>query len=106
MSTPPADDRVDLGNGCMYSRLLDNDGHWVGIHEWHRCSARDVPGAYGDGLTAGFIAFDTPEAREVTTAASPKWTVESWDPLTLSPSILCRPCGHHGWIRGGRWESA
>jgi len=31
------------------------------------------------------------------------WTVESLDPLTLSPSLLCRACGDHGFIRAGRW---
>jgi hypothetical protein len=30
----------------------------------------------------------------------------SRDPLTLSPSLLCRQCGLHGWIRNGRWEAA
>lgn len=39
-------------------------------------------------------------------AGHPLWTVESRDPLTLSPSILCRECGHHGWIREDRWASA
>ena len=34
------------------------------------------------------------------------WTVESRDPLTLSPSLACRICGHHGFIRGGRWVPA
>lgn len=100
------DNRVDLGHGCAYSRLLDRDGNWVGIHEWHVCSARDVPGLYGDGMTAGFIPFDTPEARAVTTEQGPKWTVESWDPLTLSPSLQCRSCAHHGFIREGRWVPA
>lgn len=33
------------------------------------------------------------------------WTVESWDPLTLSPSLLCS-CGDHGFIRGGKWVRA
>ena len=33
------------------------------------------------------------------------WTVESWEPLTLEPSIAAS-CGCHGWIRGGRWISA
>jgi hypothetical protein len=32
-----------------------------------------------------------------------KWVVESWDPLTLSPSILMKLCGCHGWIKEGRW---
>lgn len=34
------------------------------------------------------------------------WKVESDDPLTLSPSILCRACGDHGHIRNGKWERA
>lgn len=36
----------------------------------------------------------------------PTWAVEQWDPLTLSPSVLCGACGDHGWIRNGRWEPA
>lgn len=34
------------------------------------------------------------------------WTVESDDPLTLSPSILCRVCGDHGFVRNGKWVPA
>lgn len=34
------------------------------------------------------------------------WTVESWEPLTLSPSLLCRLCNDHGFIRDGRWVRA
>jgi len=34
------------------------------------------------------------------------WDVQSWDPLTLSPSLLCRQCGDHGFIRSGRWVRA
>ena len=34
------------------------------------------------------------------------WKVENDDPLTLSPSILCRACGDHGRIRSGKWEPA
>lgn len=36
----------------------------------------------------------------------PTWTVESWEPLTLSPSLLCRRCGDHGFIRAGKWVTA
>lgn len=44
---------------------------------------------------------------EVQDAISPyaKWDVLSWEPLTLSPSILCE-CGDHGFIREGRWVPA
>lgn len=33
------------------------------------------------------------------------WTVESWEPLTISPSLLCH-CGDHGFIQQGRWVVA
>lgn len=33
------------------------------------------------------------------------WTLESKEPLTLSPSFACH-CGHHGFIRGGKWVNA
>jgi hypothetical protein len=87
---------IPLAPKNAYSKVLDKNGNWVAIHEWH-WSGSDVCG--------GFVAFDTPEARAITTPQAPKWTVESWDPLTLSPSLLCRSCGNHGFIRQGRWES-
>lgn len=34
-----------------------------------------------------------------------RWTVVSWEPLTLSPSLLCGACGAHGFIREGKWVS-
>ena len=34
------------------------------------------------------------------------WRVESADPLTVSPSILCGSCGTHGFWRNGAWVSA
>lgn len=34
------------------------------------------------------------------------WDVLSVNPLTLSPSLLCRACGHHGFIREGKWVPA
>ena len=56
---------------------------------------------------AGFLYFDTPKVREVfDPVESGMWQVEQRDPLTLSPSLLCRACGHHGWIRDGRWVPA
>lgn len=33
------------------------------------------------------------------------WKVESWEPLTISPSLLCG-CGDHGFIRNGVWVPA
>lgn len=48
------------------------------------------------------ISFDLPETRPHF-AERAMWQVESWEPLTLSPSLLCRVCGDHGFIRHGRW---
>lgn len=58
----------------------------------------------------GGVLFDTPELRALREAFPPchgaaVWQVDSWDPLTLSPSILCS-CGDHGYIREGRWVAA
>lgn len=53
------------------------------------------------------VNFNVPVFREVCKA--PMWEVESFDPLTLSPSIHCvldwGGCGLHGFIRAGKWES-
>lgn len=35
-----------------------------------------------------------------------KHTVESEEPLTISPSILCPRCNLHGFICEGRWVEA
>jgi hypothetical protein len=51
----------------------------------------------------GAITFDVPLARAH--FSGPFWTVESWEPLTLSPSLLCH-FGDHGFIRDGRWVVA
>lgn len=31
------------------------------------------------------------------------WYVDSEEPVTLRPSIHCRSCGLHGFMRAGRW---
>jgi len=31
------------------------------------------------------------------------WQIQSTDPLTVTPSILCSGCGTHGFITAGSW---
>lgn len=78
---------IALGENTWYvPTFMDNV--WVGINEWH---------INNDGaLCAGFVAFEAYECSEM-------WQVVSYEPLTLSPSLLCRACGHHGYIRNGGW---
>ena len=57
---------------------------------------------------ASGINFDLPDLRRFP-ASFPDthlWQVEAWEPLTISPSLLCMRCGDHGFIRGGRWVPA
>lgn len=70
---------------------------------------------YMDGVLEGVAVYHprpdgTPCAGYGWVALRPKWN-DGWDlvserPLTLSPSLLCRACGHHGFIREGRWVPA
>jgi hypothetical protein len=89
------EDAVDLGHGTYYSKSLYGDV-WVGIHEWHK---------EGDQWSAGYIPFAN--RAQLTGGKLPDasvfWEVQSQEPLTLSPSIACQGCGHHGYIRAGRW---
>lgn len=91
---------VDLGNGHAYTKEIVK-GVWVGIWEWHF----DLAGK----LCTGIAYFDIPEADELAgrAGAPGRWRVESWEPLTLSPSLYCDPsgrkCASHGFIREGRW---
>ncbi len=52
----------------------------------------------------GSCLFEGDVAREVF-PDKPRWTVESWEPLTLSPSVQC-DCGDHGFVKNGRWVPA
>lgn len=102
---------IDLGSGTymrwlsfspdrelnpQYDHLPDNDRTGIIIGHTH-----------DDGeWCEGAVLFDTPENHRGTDANRPLWQVESLDPLTISPSILRTDCGHHGFIREGRWLPA
>lgn len=86
----------DIGHGVRIKfHVRVGGGPRVGLVESHRGpDGRECSGA---------VTFNVPEAADL---PGPRWTVELWEPLTLSPSILCRTCGHHGFIRAGRWVPA
>lgn len=84
----PPEGAIDLGHGTFMTKAY-RDGQWVAIHEWH-----EENGMCG----AGFIPFTGRGDWPVS------WEVLSEEPLTLSPSLACQNCEHHGYIRDGRWE--
>lgn len=112
--TPSPNDAepVDIGHGhtmtLRYRLLTHRDmtveppteyttRHLVGLHDDHGCGI------------AGWIPFANADEPFGTTAhPEHHWQVEDWNPetFTVSPSLLCRHCGDHGFIRNGRWEPA
>jgi Family of unknown function (DUF6527) len=60
------------------------------------------PRSDGSTCEGGYIQLDGPLQRRVR-PDRPMWQVTSWEPLTLTPSLLCGACGDHGWIRAGAW---
>ncbi len=54
----------------------------------------------------GFIAFEGHDWASAYEHKMDTWQVLSADPLTCSPSLLCRTCGDHGFIREGKWVVA
>ena len=90
---------VHIGHG-VYIRF-------TGIHG----QPADVKGGlivahvHEDGeLCEGGVTFAVPETDHYP-VDRPRWTVVSWEPLTLSPSISA-PCGLHGFITDGAWVPA
>lgn len=89
-------DSVDLGDGVAIE-YWRTDGVIGGIFWRHGCTAHDTDGYE----VRSPVAFDIPENDRDKT-----WQVESRNPLTLSPSLLCTICGRHGFIREDRWVPA
>jgi hypothetical protein len=103
---------IDLGSnhwlkffGWSPDRLIESDRvRYEGIADVARVGALVLHLSPVDHTEcSGFVHFDLPEVVTVF-PNHPKWQVVSWEPLTLSPSILCRRCGDHGFIRNGKWE--
>lgn len=80
----------DIGHGVEIKRVIF-EGQWAGI-EWRHPTPKS-----GTRCSGGFVNF---AGRYMADG----WKLESEEPLTLSPSLLCRGCGCHGHIRGGKWE--
>jgi hypothetical protein len=59
-----------------------------------------IPAYPGEPHCVSGLVFDTPHNRYSTSLAY--WTVVSWEPLTIVPSVLCG-CGDHGYVTQGAW---
>ena len=90
---------LDLGDGHTLAFVQYKDDLRAGANVYHYKP---------DGSAcAGWIPFaDRAWAREFTEQPIATWQVVSEEPLTLTPSILCRTCGDHGFIENGKWRKA
>jgi hypothetical protein len=87
---------VDIGCGVRI-RMTSYRDVTAGLIESH-------PRPDNGARCSGAAHFDVPETEAL--APRPRWRVVSAEPLTLEPSLLCSACGHHGWVREGRWVPA
>lgn len=103
------EDEHDLGDGHSFVWLLDQADNVIGLIEHHPAAPGGPPGARYCG---GYVAWVAADAQQ---GASPGFTARhqlvSGGPgdeehLTIYPSLACRHCPSHGFIRDGRWVSA
>lgn len=87
---------IDLGDGYSIKFVAYKNDPRAGARVRHNRS---------DGTPCeGFISFEgSPWAAEFEKPVV--WQIQSWDPLTMSPSLLCS-CGDHGFIQNGKWVRA
>ena len=55
---------------------------------------------------SGFVAFTGRAWAKAFNGQIITWEMVKDEPVTLSPSILCRVCGDHGFVREGKWVRA
>lgn len=90
---------LDLGHGVRLEFVSWRAHPRAGYIQQHPHPTEPDVTCTGSGL------FDLPGIRE-NFPGRPVWKVDSWEPLTLSPSLLCTVCGNHGWVKEGRWVQA
>lgn len=83
---------LDLGGGHRFEFTENRAGEVAGGIHYHPTPDRSAE-------CAGAVTF-----RGKGQDGRPEWDVVSLEPLTLSPSLLCRSCNVHGYIRNGRWQ--
>ncbi len=84
----------DIGDGVRLRRVFESESLCAVEYE-------HPPVAGCDG-SASYIPVGPPGSF----IAEHHWTLLVREPLTLSPSLLCQLCKHHGFIERGRWVPA
>ncbi len=101
---PEREHEFDLGDGHSFVWFYDSEGLF-GLIEHHPPGPDAPPGTPYCG---GYIAWRSSSSRP---PAFPKHQIIAGgegdeEHLTIAPSLACRTCESHGWIRGGKWVDA
>ena len=89
---------TDLGNNHSFTFVEFRDDSRIGISYYHTTP---------EGNTCnGFITFEGGAWANAFDNKIPSWKVISFEPLTITPSLLCKACGDHGFITDGKWVPA
>jgi hypothetical protein len=104
-------EEIDIGHGHFIEYFCwkpdrDLNPQYDGIPDIEKCGLQVRHSAPDGTECCSAIHFDLPEVKTIFPDPRGLWSVESWEPLTISPSLLCLRCGDHGFIRGGKWEPA
>ena len=100
-----AERATDLGHDHWFTKwTYMNSDVWAGISICHPKGPTPTEAYKDSSYCLGSVAFDIPEAAEHDHKGA-VWQVQSLEPLTISPSVLC-DCGDHGFIREGAWIGA
>jgi len=88
-------EHFDMGHN-HYGYLIKQDGTPIGVGVLHATPTGEFCGA----SALWDVSMYAPEHRP------PCWTLNSLEPVDVSPSLLCLRCGDHGFVKQGRWVPA
>jgi hypothetical protein len=87
----------DIGHGVSACEFRYEAASQLHIAYLHKCSIEGLERHRGLAFAAVPVS-DSGAGRD--------WKLEHREPLTISPSLLCMTCNHHGFIRDGKWIPA
>lgn len=99
MSDQNERDEIDLGDGHRMIFTSYKGEKRVGANVAH-------PPVEGKCGGESFVVFEGRAWAQTFEGGIATWKVEADEPITLSPSLLCRACGDHGFVRNGQWVRA
>ena len=109
MNEPKERHPIDLGHGHRMSWVdwnpdVELNPQWRDLAPIERCVILVSHGTEEMGPCESGIWLARPGVDQIHEGSV--WVVVQEEPLTISPSLLCKRCGDHGFIQNGRWVPA